>query len=208
MTSFISSGGSARRGEAMVATTSTESSAADVISFAAGRESARSLASCSSRSFCLALAMASLFAAAAASEAFFESSAAFACSRAFCRFASSSDFLCAACAAGEAAGVGRFAPALDQGVRPDGVAGGSGGKEGLAGDQGTGAAAAPAVAAPEPTGSHKSSPGSTRGASHGIFQPVRGGRSPCELLLAQTCEPPSSFPNHQPQNSAPSLSSQ
>mmetsp|Transcript_67587 Transcript_67587/g.213871 ORF Transcript_67587/g.213871 Transcript_67587/m.213871 type:complete len:265 (-) Transcript_67587:220-1014(-) len=67
----------------------------------------------------------------------------------------------------------------------------------------------PVVLAPGPVkGSQKRMPGSALGASHGIFQPRRGGLSPWELARAQTWDPPSWSPNHQPPKSAPSRLSQ
>mmetsp|Transcript_91578 Transcript_91578/g.255867 ORF Transcript_91578/g.255867 Transcript_91578/m.255867 type:complete len:293 (+) Transcript_91578:5002-5880(+) len=51
-------------------------------------------------------------------------------------------------------------------------------------------------------------PGSARGASHGTFQPARGGVGPWEAQRAQTWEPPTWSPNHQPLKSDPSRWSQ
>mmetsp|Transcript_24053 Transcript_24053/g.74750 ORF Transcript_24053/g.74750 Transcript_24053/m.74750 type:complete len:793 (+) Transcript_24053:3818-6196(+) len=65
-----------------------------------------------------------------------------------------------------------------------------------------------AAAAVPPKGSQKRMPGSALAASHGIFQPMRGGLSPWELARAQTWEPPRWSPNHQPPKSAPSRVSQ
>mmetsp|Transcript_94736 Transcript_94736/g.289836 ORF Transcript_94736/g.289836 Transcript_94736/m.289836 type:complete len:448 (-) Transcript_94736:292-1635(-) len=70
------------------------------------------------------------------------------------------------------------------------------------------AAVPPAAGLPAPAGSTKRMPGSALAASHGTFQPDRGGEGPWLGARAHTCEPPTWSPNHQPLKSAPSRWSQ